>query len=88
MSENNESAATKIAEQIRNQLPTVKVQQHCGGGNFKKQMKKAMASDAAIAIIIEDDALAKVSVSVKYLKQDKPQASLLLSELSALAEWL
>ncbi|MFQ3208471.1 MAG: histidyl-tRNA synthetase, partial [Glaciecola sp.] len=66
----------------------VKLQQHCGGGNFKKQMKKAMASDAAIAIIIGDDELANASVSIKYLKQDKPQASLLLSELSALAEWL
>jgi histidyl-tRNA synthetase len=51
-------------------------------------MKKAMASDAAIAIIIGDDELANASVSIKYLKQDKPQASLLLSELSALAEWL
>jgi histidyl-tRNA synthetase len=88
MSEDAESAATKIAEQIRNILPTVKLQQHCGGGNFKRKMKKAMASDAAIAIIIGDDELANASVSVKYLKQDKPQASLLLSELSALAEWL
>jgi histidyl-tRNA synthetase len=88
MSEEAESEATKIAEQIRNVLPTVKLQQHCGGGNFKKQIKKAMASDAAIAIIIGDDELANKSVSVKYLKQDKPQASLLLSELSALAEWL
>ncbi|MFT6086020.1 MAG: histidyl-tRNA synthetase [Glaciecola sp.] len=88
MSEDAESAATRIAEQIRNILPTVKLQQHCGGGNFKRQMKKAMASDAAIAIIIGDDELANASVSVKYLKQDKPQASLLLSELSALAEWL
>ena len=88
MGDDAESEATKIAEQIRNVLPTVKLQQHCGGGNFKRQMKKAMASDAAIAIIIGDDELANASVSVKYLKQDKPQASLLLSELSALAEWL
>jgi histidyl-tRNA synthetase len=88
MSEDAESEATRIAEQIRNILPTVKLQQHCGGGNFKRQMKKAMASDAAIAIIIGDDELANASVSVKYLKQDKPQASLLVSELSALAEWL
>ena len=86
--EQAESKATKIAEQVRNELPTVKVQQHCGGGNFKKQMKKAMASDAAIAMIIGDDELANASVSIKYLKQDKPQASVLLSELSAIAEWL
>jgi histidyl-tRNA synthetase len=86
--EQAESKATKIAEQVRNELPTVKVQQHCGGGNFKKQMKKAMASDAAIAMIIGDDELANASVSIKYLKQDKPQASVLLSELSVIAEWL
>jgi histidyl-tRNA synthetase len=86
--EQAESEATKIAEQVRNELPTVKVQQHCGGGNFKKQMKKAMASDAAIAMIIGDDELANASVSIKFLKQDKPQASVFLSELSAIAEWL
>lgn len=86
--EQAEAEATKIAEQVRNELPTVKLQQHCGGGNFKKQMKKAMMSDAAIAMIIGDDELANASVSIKYLKQDKPQASLFLSELSAIAEWL
>lgn len=83
-----EAESSKIAEQIRNLLPTAKVQQHFGGGNFKKQMKKAIASQAAIALIIGDDELSNGSVSVKYLTQDKPQASILLSELSALAESL
>jgi histidyl-tRNA synthetase len=88
MGENAEPQSIKIAEQIRDALPNAKVQQHCGGGNFKKQMKKAVASQAAIALIIGDEELANASVSVKFLKQDKPQASLLLSELSALADWL
>lgn len=83
-----EAESSKVAEQIRNLLPTAKVQQHFGGGNFKKQMKKAIASQAAIALIIGDDELSNGSVSVKYLTQDKPQASILLSELSALAESL
>jgi histidyl-tRNA synthetase len=83
-----ESQVMQIAEKIRSELPSLKVQQHFGGGNFKKQMKKAIASDAPIALIIEDGELKNANVSVKYLKQDKPQARLSLEALSALADLL
>ena len=33
--------------------------QHCGGGSFKSQMKKADASGAALAVIVGDDEAAR-----------------------------
>lgn len=81
-----ELQAIKIAERIRNEIPSLKVQQHFGEGNFKKQMKKALASSAEIALIIGEDELQTASVLVKYLKQDRPQTSLSLEALSALAD--
>jgi histidyl-tRNA synthetase len=81
-----ELQAIKIAERIRNEIPSLKVQQHFGGGNFKKQMKKALTSSAEIALIIGEDELQTASVLVKYLKQDRPQTSLSLEALSALAD--
>ena len=41
---------------------------HCGGGNFKAQMKKADASGAAFAVIIGDDEAAAGEVSLKPLR--------------------
>jgi histidyl-tRNA synthetase len=83
-----ESQAMQISELIRTELPSLKVQQHFGGGNFKKQMKKAIASNAAVALIIGDEDLKNANVSIKYLKQDKPQTTLSIKALSALADLL
>jgi len=66
-------AAIELAENIRNAFSFLKVQLHCGGGNFKKQLKKADASGAQIAIVIgETEAQSKV-YGVKYLRKDAEQ---------------
>jgi histidyl-tRNA synthetase len=46
---------------------------HCGGGNFKSQMKKADASGAEYAIIIGDEEAASREVSLKALREERPQ---------------
>ncbi|MCJ8321631.1 MAG: histidine--tRNA ligase, partial [Colwellia sp.] len=41
--------ANELAEQWRDQVPNSRIQCHCGGGNMKKQMKRADKSGAKIA---------------------------------------
>ena len=60
-----------VAEELRNQ--GLSVMQHCGGGSFKVQMKKADASGAALAVIIGEDEAANNEVSVKHLRQEREQ---------------
>ena len=44
MSEEYQVYAMQLAEQLRTDMPGVRVQTHCGGGNLKKQMKRVMKS--------------------------------------------
>ena len=81
LGEKAEAFATQYSEQLRDSAPQVKVQMHCGGGNFKKQLKKADRSGAQIALIIGDDEVSNQSVAVKYLRQDKPQETMDSSDL-------
>jgi len=60
-----------VAEELRNH--GLSVMQHCGGGSFKAQMKKADASGAALAVIIGEDEAANNEVSVKHLRQERAQ---------------
>ena len=55
---------------------------HCGGGNFKKQMKRADQSGASIAFIIGQDEMASQQVAVKYLREKQPQETVSLNELT------
>lgn len=65
----------QLAEDIRNQLPDVKMITHCGAGSIKSQMKKADKSGADIALIIAEDELNNEQVTVKYLREKKEQVS-------------
>ncbi len=73
--------AFALAEQIRNELPHLRVMSHCGGGNFKKQMKKADASGADVAVILGEDEVAQGQATLKYLREDRPQQTLAVEEL-------
>ena len=73
--------ALGLAETLRNALPYLRIQTHCGGGNFKNQMKKADKSGAHIALILGEDELANNSVSIKYLRSDRAQHTLSVDEL-------
>jgi histidyl-tRNA synthetase len=49
---------------------------HCGGGNFKAQMKKADTSGARYAVIVGDDEAAAGQVSLKPLREQGEQQRL------------
>jgi histidyl-tRNA synthetase len=46
---------------------------HAGGGGFKAQMKRADASGATLALIVGEDELASAAVTVKPLREARPQ---------------
>ena len=78
---NVQQEAFQLAENLRTQLPNLRVINHCGGGNFKNQLKKADKSTADIALILGEDEVAKQVVVVKFLREDQPQQTILLSEI-------
>jgi histidyl-tRNA synthetase len=63
----------QLAEQIREQLPDIRVLTHCGGGSFKSQFKKADKSGAQLAIILGEDELENNQLTVKYLRSNESQ---------------
>ncbi|MGL6122510.1 MAG: histidine--tRNA ligase [Shewanella sp.] len=75
--------AIKVAQELRNALPNLKVMSHCGGGNVKKQMKRADKSGASVALLIGEDELAEGMVTVKHLRNDIEQQRVARNALSA-----
>src|SRR5947209_1230847 len=64
-------AAFRVAEALRE--AGFSVTQHCGGGSFKSQMKKADASGAPVAVILGDEEARAGEVSVKPLREEGAQ---------------
>lgn len=63
-----EIKAVKLAETLREAIPNLRIVNHCGGGNMKKQLKRADKSGAKVALILGDNELADNVVAVKYLR--------------------
>jgi histidyl-tRNA synthetase len=88
LGDNAQSQAMIISQSLREQHSDLRIMKHNSGGNFKKQMKKADQSSAKIVLLFGDDELENDSVTVKYLREDKPQSTMTMSELSTLLEEL
>lgn len=82
MDDSVEFYSRQIAEQLRDTVPSIRVMSHCGGGNFKKQMKRADQSGASIALIIGQDEQASQQVAVKFLREQNPQVTVAINELT------
>ena len=83
-----ESVGMVLAEQIRDQIPGLKLQINCGGGSFKSQFKKADKSAAAYAIILGDEEAQNGVAAVKSLRIEQEQITLTHADLLAfLAHW-
>ncbi len=68
-----ESVALTCSETLRELCPGLRLQNHCGGGSFKSQLKKADRSGAEVALIIGDSEAAAGTLTVKYLRRDEQQ---------------
>ena len=71
-----------LAETLRQRLPALCILSHCGGGSLKGQLKKADKSGAGLALILTGEALEKDQITVKYLREKKPQEAVALPELA------
>ncbi len=71
-----EAVGIRLAEQIRDAIPGLKLQVNCGGGSFKSQFKKADKSGAEYAIILGEDEVQRGEVALKPLRTDQEQNTL------------
>ncbi|NAW70665.1 histidine--tRNA ligase [Vibrio sp. V27_P1S3P104] len=60
-------AGMKLAEHLREQLPALRVMNHCGGGSFKKQFKRADKVGAAVALVLGENEVLEQTVVLKDL---------------------
>jgi histidyl-tRNA synthetase len=63
----------KLAEQLRDAWPNLRLQVNLGGGSFKTQFKRADKSGAQFAIVLGDDEVARGVAALKALRQNQAQ---------------
>jgi histidyl-tRNA synthetase len=72
----------RLAEQLRDAWPALKLQINLGGGSFKTQFKRADKSGAKFAVVLGDDELARGVVSLKDLRRDTAQEECAVERIS------
>lgn len=65
--EGTTAAGFSLAEAIRSAIPGIRVMNHCGGGNFKKQFKRADKVGAAVALVLGENEVTDNTVVYKDL---------------------
>ena len=71
-----------LAEMLREQLPSLRLQVHCGGGSLKSQFRKADSSGARIAVVIGEAELAGGNAGIKDLREASPQETVAMGDLA------
>jgi len=72
----------QLAEQMREEVPGLRIVVNNGGGSFKSQFKRADKSGALNAIILGDDELTAGTVAVKDLRGETQQKTISQSALA------
>lgn len=82
-----EAEGLRIAENLRDQIPGLRIEMNCGGGSFKSQLKRSDKSGAAWALILGDSETEKRVAGLKSLRVEAPQVEVawerLVDELGA-----
>jgi len=73
----------QLAEQLRSEIPGLRLLWHCGGGSLKNQMKKADRCGAKLVLIMGEDELAQGQIQIKPLQGQGEQQSISLDQVSA-----
>jgi histidyl-tRNA synthetase len=82
--EGTQERAFAVAEELRDAIPGVRVELNLGGGSFKSQLKRADASNAALALILGEQEIAENRIGVKPMRTREDQTSVALDELAAM----
>jgi len=77
-----QAPALLLSERLRDALPGLRLQVHCGGGSFKSQLKRADKSGARLAIIVGEAEQEAGTAVIKDLRRDEEQETVAQSELS------
>jgi len=80
-----EAEGLTLAEELRDACAGLHLICNAGGGSFKSQFRRADRSGAELALVLAADELASGEVTVKHLREDRPQESLPREKL---AGWL
>jgi histidyl-tRNA synthetase len=78
-----ECRGAQLAEDLRSELPDLRLVLHCGGGSFKSQFKRADKSGADYALILGHDEARDGTVGIKALRHDGAQETVDQSDLAA-----
>ena len=81
-----ETQVLAIAEQLRDQMPGLRMEMNLSGGSFKAQFKRADRSGAKVALVLGEDELATGELTVKPLRGQGEQQRIPLAELPPLLE--
>lgn len=80
--ENAEKVGLRLAEQLRTDIPTLKLQVDCAGGSIKSQFKKADKSGAKFALILGEEEVAHGEIGIKSLRDAQfEQQTLVMSDV-------
>lgn len=71
----------RLSETLRNEIPGLRMITHAGGGSVKSQMKKADKSEAKLALILGESELENELITLKFLREEKPQLEIEQSQL-------
>jgi histidyl-tRNA synthetase len=74
----------RVAEELRDRVPGLRLSIGAPGAGFKAQLRRADKSGARFALIIGDDEVAAGRVSVKPLRVEEPQRLLTVEECAEL----
>ena len=69
-------AGLPLIEQARDHIANIKLVADLAGGSVKSQFKRADKSGAKLAIILGEDELKNNTLTIKYLREDKPQVTI------------
>jgi histidyl-tRNA synthetase len=74
----------RLAELLRQNIASLRVQVNLGGGSFKAQFKRADRSGAELALIMGEEELQQGEVSIKHLRTEAGQERI---RLDCLLQW-
>jgi histidyl-tRNA synthetase len=76
----NETALQRgfiLADELRDAIPGLRIQMHCGGGSLKNQFKKADKNGAEMALILGEQELQNKTIAIKWLRDENaPQETI------------
>ena len=76
--------AMAAAQALRVRVPGLRVRLHAGGGGLSAQFRRADRSGADWAMIVGEAEIAENRVSLKWLREDRPQAFASIEEAAAM----